>query len=100
MSQRELARRTAKHPDVISRFAREATGMVSYELLDCICGALGCDVADLLEYVPDEGEQIGLFDPQNGSQGTTTYPRTRIVMKAAENRPTYREASRASGGAA
>lgn len=98
MSQRELARRTDKHPDVISRFAREATEMVSYDLLDCICGALSCGVADLLEYVPDPGEQIGLFEAEDDADGNQTYPRTRIVMKAAENRPAYGAAGRTSGG--
>lgn len=61
MSQRELARRTDRHPDVISRFAREATGKVSYDLLEDICGTLECDVGDLLEYVPEPDEQMGLF---------------------------------------
>lgn len=99
MSQRELARRTGKHPDVISRFAREATEAVSYDLLDCICGALSCGISDLLEYVPDKGEQIGLFDTseRSGSE-TTTYARTRPVLRAAESRPAYGESSRASGG--
>lgn len=100
MSQRELARRTDKHPDVISRFAREATGMVSYDLLNCICGALSCSVSDLLEYVPDEGEQIGLFDSEGGSEGSTTYAQKRILMRAAESRPTYGQSERASGGTA
>jgi putative transcriptional regulator len=100
MSQRELARRTAKHPDVISRFARQATGMVSYELLDCICEALDCNVADVLEYVPDEEEQISLFDSDDRSVTTKTYMRARSAMKAAENRSTYSTSSRASGGAA
>lgn len=100
MSQRELARRTDKHPEVISKFAREATGMVSYDLLDCICGALNCGVADVLEHVPDEAEQISLFDSEDHSETTTTYTHTRSVVKAAENRPTYGDSSRASGGAA
>lgn len=100
MSQRELARRTDKHPDVISKFAREATGMVSYDLLNCICEALNCDVADVLEHVSDEGEQISLFDSEGHSETPATYTRTRSFMKAAENRPTYGESSRASGGAA
>lgn len=100
MSQRELARRTEKHPDVISRFAREVTEMVSYDLLNCICGALSCGVSDLLEYVPDEGEQIGLFESESGSERPATYGRTRTLMRAAESRPTYGQSERASGGAA
>lgn len=59
ISQRELARRTATHPDVISRFARQATGGVSYELLGRICGALNCQPGDLLRY---RDEQFTLFN--------------------------------------
>ena len=58
ISQRELARRTNTHPDVISRFAREATSGVSYELLDRICMTLDCSPADLLRY---EDVQTSLF---------------------------------------
>lgn len=58
ISLRELARRLEKHPDVISRFAREATGGVSYELLDSICLFLRCDPGALLRFEPTE-EQLG-----------------------------------------
>ncbi len=63
ISLRELARRTDTHPDVLSRFAREATSGVSYELLDRVCAALGCQPGDLLRY--DESDrQTDLFAPQ------------------------------------
>lgn len=66
MSQRELARRTNTHPDVISRFARGATSAVSYELLDRICATLNCRPGDLLRFEP---EQIHLFQsPELGTQ--------------------------------
>ena len=100
MSQRELARRIDKHPDVVSRFAREMTGMVSYDLLDCVCNALGCEVSDLLEHVADGGEQIGLFESQGRSDPTTMYARARPSIKAAERKQTYGESARPSGGAA
>ena len=75
--------------------------MVSYDLLDCICAALGCGVSDLLEYVPEEGEQINLFDLQHGAETSTVYARTRpVVRRAAERRLTYGEARPTSGGAA
>src|SRR5205823_2004977 len=68
LSQRELARRTDTHPDVISRFAREATTAVSYDLLDRICRALDCVPGDLLEFVAD-GEQMPLFEEPGGTAG-------------------------------
>jgi putative transcriptional regulator len=63
LSQRELARRTGTHPDVISRFARGATTGVSYDLLDRICIALRCQPGDLLEFTL---EQFTLFDERAG----------------------------------
>ena len=75
--------------------------MVSYDLLNSICAALGCGVSDLLEYVPAEGEQINLFDMQEPTKTPAVYARARIlVMKAAEHRPTYGGARSSSGGAA
>ena len=62
MSQRELARRTGRHHDVISRFARQDTEGVTYDLLSHVCAALECDVGDILEYGPDPSEQIPLFE--------------------------------------
>jgi DNA-binding Xre family transcriptional regulator len=61
LSLRELARRTDTHPDVLSRFGRQATHGVTYHLLHRICAELECSVADLLEYVPVE-KQTELFD--------------------------------------
>jgi DNA-binding Xre family transcriptional regulator len=89
MSQRELARRTGKHPDVISRFAREDTEAVSYALLACICGALDCGIADLLEYVPNAEEQIGLFDPDDSAITVTNHQQPSSSLKAAETQPRY-----------
>lgn len=61
LSIRELARRTGTHPDVLSRFARQATSGVSYDLLDRICGELDCTIGEILEYEPT-ARQISLFD--------------------------------------
>lgn len=60
MSQRELARRIGRHPDVISRFARRATGGVTYDLLGLICSELGCTPGALLCYDRLD-QQMGLF---------------------------------------
>src|SRR4051812_35372303 len=61
LSLRELARRLNKHPDTISKFGRQKTGGVSYELLSEICAGLGCNPGELLRYEPDLPEQIALF---------------------------------------
>lgn len=71
MSQRELARRTGRHHDVISRFARQDTGAVSYDLLADICDVLNCEPGDLFALVP-ETEQIQLF--QSPEEGPTLSP--------------------------
>jgi putative transcriptional regulator len=91
MSQRELARRTESHPDVISRFAREATGAVSYDVLDRICEALGCEVSDLLEYVPTPADQIGLFEAfEDGLVlAGQLYRRPEAVLRIAEKQAGY-----------
>jgi putative transcriptional regulator len=96
MSQRELARRTESHPDVISRFAREATGAVSYDLLERICGALNCDVGDLLQYVPSPDDQIGLFEviDTRGLSPTPLDGRKQTTLRVAEERPGYNRAHR------
>lgn len=74
ISQRELARRTDTHPDVVSRFARQATTGVSYELLDRICAALNCQPRDLLGFEP---EQISLFASE--SSGTDRHTVTEPI---------------------
>jgi len=60
LSLRELARRSDTHPDVLSRFGRNTTGGISYDLLNRLCRALACQPGDLLEYLP-EVTQINLF---------------------------------------
>ena len=67
MSQRELARRADRHHDVVSRFAREETGGVSYDLLAAVCAVLECQPGDLLHYTPDPEEQIPLFERAGAS---------------------------------
>ena len=89
LSQRELARRTETHPDVISRFARQATSAVSYELLSRICSELDCAPGDLLEFAPDPSVQIPMFEEPKGVDGVD-----RELMNATEHRETGRRADR------
>ena len=83
ISLRELARRLDKHPEVISRFAREATGGVSYELLDSICLFLRCDPGALLRFEPTEEQmgQLALFgdEPSDSRAGITGTSRSADV---------------------
>jgi hypothetical protein len=51
-----------RHHDVVSRFARQETSWVSYDLLAEICAVLECRPGDLLAYDPDPQEQIPLFE--------------------------------------
>lgn len=60
LSQRELARRAGRHHDVISRFARNDTSSVSFELLSSVCRVLECQPGDLLRYSAAE-DQPSLF---------------------------------------
>ena len=62
ISQRELARRIGRHHDVISRFARQDTGAVTYGLLAEICAVLDCQPGDLMRYEPGSEVQIALFE--------------------------------------
>jgi len=76
MSQRELARRIRRHHDVVSRFARQDTSGVSYELLAEICGVLECQPGDLMRFDPDPEVQIPLFREQQslGTRGSKGPP--------------------------
>lgn len=62
ISQRELARRIGRHHDVISRFARQDTTAVTYQLLAEICAVLDCQPGDIIRYQPGPEVQIPLFE--------------------------------------
>jgi putative transcriptional regulator len=64
ISLRGLARKLGRHPDTISKFGRQATGGVSYDLLNEICSALACEPGELLRFVPEPPEQMSIF-PEN-----------------------------------
>lgn len=79
ISQRELARRIGRHPDVVSKFAREATNGVSYELLDLICAELGCEPGMILRCETDDPHQTTLFPAEKGDTGP--HPSARPVFE-------------------
>ena len=52
-SQADLVRETGIRPMTINRLYNDTAMSIKMEHLDCIYKALGCGVADILEYVPD-----------------------------------------------
>ncbi len=52
-SQAELARKTGIRPSTINDYYHELAERVSLDNLDLICEALGCEITDLLEYIPN-----------------------------------------------
>lgn len=81
ISQRELARRIGRHHDVVSRFARQDTTAVTYELLGEICAVLDCQPGDIIRYQPGPEVQIPLFESTDSrpsvhrEQAETSNPR-------------------------
>lgn len=53
-TQADLARKTGIRPNTISELYHEVAERVSFEQLDKICDALGCNLTDLIVRVPDE----------------------------------------------
>ena len=53
-SQADLARATKIRPNTINEIYNECCNGISITNLDRICEALGCDISDILEYVPNE----------------------------------------------
>ena len=60
MTQKELAERTGIRPPTISAICVGSVKHLPVEALDKICAVLGCQPADLMEYVPvqETGEEI------------------------------------------
>ena len=54
MTQSELAQKTDIRAATINEYYHELVERVNLDYLSRICEVLGCDIADLLEYVPEE----------------------------------------------
>lgn len=54
MTQKDLSRKTGIRENTINDMYHDMSIMLRVEYLDRICRALGCDISDLLEYVPNE----------------------------------------------
>jgi len=53
MSGRELERRTGVHRDTIGKYRHNTVRLVSLDILESICDALGCGLSDLLSDQPE-----------------------------------------------
>lgn len=53
-SQAKLSRVTGIRPTTISDIYNEFSERISLEHLDRICEALGCDLTEVLEYIPNK----------------------------------------------
>ena len=51
-TQADLARKTGIRPNTVSALYNEFIDRISLQQLDKICEVLGCDLHDLIEYVP------------------------------------------------
>lgn len=59
MTQVELARKTGIRPATINEWYHEFVERINVEHLDRICEVLGCDVSDIIEYIPNNIKKTG-----------------------------------------
>lgn len=69
-SQAKLSRITGIRPATINLIYNELADRINMEHLDRICEALDCDVADILEYKPNQQRRTGkdLIVEQHGNR--------------------------------
>lgn len=53
-TQADLVRKTGIRPNTISEIYNELVDRINLEHMDLICEALDCEIADLLEYIPNK----------------------------------------------
>lgn len=53
-TQADLARKTGIRPTTISEIYNELVERVNLEHLDAICSTLGCELDEILIYIPDD----------------------------------------------
>lgn len=61
MTQKKLSENTGIRPSTINEIYNEFAGRISIEHLDKICEVLDCDIAELLEYIPNKQKKTGKF---------------------------------------
>lgn len=70
ITQAELARNTGIRPATINELYHEMCERVNLTHIDKICEFLGCDISDLLEFVPNSEKTTGtdLIIEKHGNQ--------------------------------
>ena len=58
-TQAKLSRETGIRPGTINDLYQGLAEHVSFEHLDKLCEALGCDLSELLEYIPNQQPKTG-----------------------------------------
>lgn len=58
MTQKELAEKTGIRPPTISAIATNSLKQLPITVLDKICETLDCNVGDLIEYIPENEEDV------------------------------------------
>ena len=56
-TQADLSRKTGIRPNTVSGLFNEFTDRVSLQHLDKICEVLGCELHELMEYVPTQSNK-------------------------------------------
>lgn len=57
-TQADLSRMTGIRPNTISELYHEVATRISIDHIDLICEALGCDISDLIEVVPNKEPRV------------------------------------------
>lgn len=58
MTQRALANATHIRPATISKMYYEEVKRIDVKQLDNICKVFNCEISELIEYIPEENENI------------------------------------------
>ena len=58
MTQADLARLTGIRPTTINEIYHEIAERINIEHLDLICEALGCDLSEIIIYIPNVPQKI------------------------------------------
>ena len=58
MTQTDLARLTGIRPTTINEIYHEIAERINIEHLDLICEALGCDLSEIITYIPNVPQKI------------------------------------------
>ena len=63
LTQADLARLTGIRPTTINEIYHEIAERINLEHLDLICEALGCDLSEIVVYIPNDPPKGEVFEP-------------------------------------